>query len=98
MSDTEEIQAIAEQTEKKAINVADYRLHDTDTGSAQYQIAKLTITIFELTDHLKTHKKDHSSRRGLLRLVARRRKFLDYIRKGSEEEYKKLITGLGLRK
>lgn len=87
-----------EATAKKEINLADFQLHDKDTGSAQYQIAKLSGTIFELTDHLKKHKKDHSSRRGLLRLVARRRKFLDYIKKGSEEEYQKLITGLGLRK
>jgi len=80
------------------INIADYQLHDKDTGSAQYQIATLTQQIRDLTEHLKTHKKDHSSRRGLLKLVARRRKFLAYIKAGSDEEYKKLIDGLGLRK
>jgi len=80
------------------INLADFQQHEKDTGSANYQVALLTTRINDLTDHLKANKKDHSSRRGLLKLVARRRKFLAYIKAGSEDEYKKLIEGLGLRK
>ena len=80
------------------INPADYKISDTDTGSADYQIALLTQRIVGLTEHLKEHKKDTSSRRGLLRLVARRRKLLDYLNKNSEERYKKVVSGLGLRR
>ncbi len=80
------------------INAADYKLHDKDTGSAKYQIALLTQRIIQITEHLADNKKDVSSRRGLLRLVSRRRKLLDYMRKGSEEEYQSVIKGLGLRK
>lgn len=80
------------------VNIDDYKTHANDTGSAQFQVANLTSRILHLTEHLKEHKKDTSTRRGLLKMVAQRRKFLDYVRKGSEEEYQKLITGLGLRK
>lgn len=79
------------------INLKDYQLHEGDTGSAPYQVALLTQRIYHLTDHLNAHKKDFSSRRGLLTLVSQRRKLLDYIKKGSEEKYQKVIQGLGLR-
>jgi small subunit ribosomal protein S15 len=81
----------------KEINLKDYQLHEGDTGSAPYQVALLTQRIIHLTDHLNAHKKDFSSRRGLLTLVSQRRKLLDYIKKGSEAKYKEVITGLGLR-
>lgn len=80
------------------INPADYKINEKDTGSADYQIALLTQRILQLTDHLKSHKKDSSSRRGLLRLVARRRKLLDYLQGKSEERYKKVVAGLKLRR
>jgi small subunit ribosomal protein S15 len=81
----------------KEINLKDYQLHEGDTGSAPYQVALLTRRIFHLTDHLNIHKKDFSSRRGLLTLVSQRRKLLDFIKKGSEEKYQQVIQGLGLR-
>ncbi len=80
------------------INLKDYQLHEGDTGSAPYQIALLTQRILHLTDHLNAHKKDFSSRRGLLQMVAQRRKLLDYVKKGSEEKYPQVIQGLGLRR
>lgn len=80
------------------INVKDYQLHEGDTGSAPYQAALLTERILHLTEHLKVHTKDFSSRRGLLTLVAQRRKMLDYIRKHSEEKYLEVIKGLNLRR
>ena len=76
----------------------DLRLHDADTGSADVQIARLTERISHLTGHLGTHKKDISSRRGLLRLVARRRKLLDYLARTDNDRYKKVIQSLGLRR
>jgi small subunit ribosomal protein S15 len=79
------------------INLKDYQLHEGDTGSAPYQVALLTQRIQHLTEHLHQHRKDFSSRRGLLTLVAQRRKLLDYIRKGSQEKYQRVIQGLGLR-
>lgn len=85
-------------SDTKEINEKDYQLHEGDTGSAPYQVALLTKRIFHLTDHLLIHKKDFSSRRGLLTLVSQRRKLLDYIKKGSEEKYQQVITGLGLRR
>lgn len=81
-----------------AINLKDYQVHDKDTGSASYQVALLTQRIHHLTDHLGTHTKDFSSRRGLLKLVAQRRKLLDYLRGESEERYQQVIQGLGLRR
>lgn len=80
------------------INLKDYQLHEGDTGSAPYQVALLTQRISHLTDHLNAHKKDFSSRRGLLTLVSQRRKLLDYITTGSEEKYQPVISGLGLRR
>ena len=75
-----------------------FRLHDTDTGSADVQVVRLTDRINYLTGHLSSHSKDHSTRRGLLRMVARRRKLLDYLRATEEPRYKSLIASLGLRR
>ena len=80
------------------INYDDFKLNPNDTGSADYQVALLTGRIKHLTEHLKTHRKDASSRRGLLKLVARRRKLLTYVKRESQERYEGLIKGLGLRK
>jgi small subunit ribosomal protein S15 len=78
--------------------VADYRIHAKDTGSPEVQIALLTTRIVELTEHLKTHKKDHSSRRGLLKMVSQRNHLLKYLTQADRERYLKLIGRLGLRK
>jgi small subunit ribosomal protein S15 len=78
--------------------IEENRLHDTDTGSPEVQIALLTQRINHLTEHLKSHKKDHHSRRGLLMLVGRRRRLLDYVRKNDVERYRALIARLGLRR
>lgn len=83
---------------KSTIDLNAFRLHPTDSGSAEYQVALFTSRILELTEHMNLHKKDIASRRGLLRLVARRRKMLDYLKGQSEERYLKLIGGLGLRR
>ena len=80
------------------IDLKEYQLHEGDTGSADYQVALLTQRIVHLTQHLGSHSKDFSSRRGLLRMVSRRRKLLDYIKAQSEERYQKVIAGLGLRR
>ena len=73
------------------------RLHDTDTGSPEVQIALLTERISHLTEHLKVHKKDHHSRRGLLMLVGRRRRMLDYVRTNDIARYRAIVQKLGLR-
>jgi small subunit ribosomal protein S15 len=78
--------------------VSGIALHEKDTGSADVQIARLTTRINELTEHLKSHAKDHSSRRGLLKMVARRRSLLDYLKDTATERYAKLIESLNLRK
>ena len=83
---------------KTTINPKDYQLHEGDTGSADYQIALLTVRILDLTEHMNANKKDFHSRRGLLRMVSRRRKLLDYLKANSEERYQKAIKGLGLRR
>jgi len=75
-----------------------FRLHESDTGSAYVQVSKLTERISHLTEHLSSHSKDFSSRRGLLRLVARRRKLLDYLKRKDEERYTNLIKSLKLRR
>lgn len=74
------------------------RLHDSDTGSADVQVARLTERINQLTDHMSANKKDLSSRHGLLRLVARRRKLLDYLARTQNDRYQKVIATLGLRR
>jgi small subunit ribosomal protein S15 len=78
--------------------IQDFRRSDTDTGSPEVQVAVLTRRISELTDHLKTHKRDHHSRRGLLMMVGRRRRLLDYLRGEDIERYRELIGRLGLRR
>lgn len=84
MSETQDLQAL--------------RMHDKDTGSADVQITLLTHRINQLTDHLKSHVKDHSSRRGLLMMVARRRKLLDYLKRTADERYKSILDKLSLRR
>jgi len=74
------------------------KMHDKDTGSADVQVALLTQRIQMLTDHLKTHAKDHASRRGLLMMVARRRRLLDYLKRTASDRYKGLLEKLNLRK
>jgi small subunit ribosomal protein S15 len=87
---------MAESTE--TVNLKEFQLHEKDTGSADVQVALLTRRIEHLTEHLKTNRKDHSSRRGLLKMVAQRRSLLDYLSKTKEDRYKKLIDKLNLRK
>ncbi len=83
---------------KKDVLMKEFQLHDKDTGSADVQVALLTARINDLAEHLKAHKKDHHSRRGLLRLVGRRRKLLDYLQLTNEDRYKGVIKRLDLRK
>ncbi|HEX2641117.1 MAG TPA: 30S ribosomal protein S15 [Pyrinomonadaceae bacterium] len=78
--------------------VGDYKTHGTDTGSSQVQIALLTQRINELTEHFKVHKKDNHSRRGLLKMVSRRRKLLDYLKGRDIDQYHQIIERLGLRR
>jgi small subunit ribosomal protein S15 len=75
-----------------------HELHEGDTGSPEVQIALMTHRILHLTEHFKIHKKDHHSRRGLLKLVSRRRRLLDYVKKGDEKRYRAIIAAHGLRK
>ena len=85
-------------TEQKSEIVSGYCTHDTDTGSPEVQVAILTERIKYLTEHFKTHQKDHHSRRGLLKLVGQRRRLLDYLKKKDFNRYKELIERLGIRK
>jgi small subunit ribosomal protein S15 len=85
-------------TERKKNVIDQYRTHNTDTGSPQVQIAVLSERIGELTEHFKTHKNDHASRRGLLMMVSRRRRLLDYLKRSDSESYKTVIQKLGIRK
>jgi small subunit ribosomal protein S15 len=84
--------------ERKQSVITQYRTHQTDTGSPQVQIAVLSERIGELTEHFKTHQKDHASRRGLLMMVSRRRRLLDYLKSHDSEAYKDVIQKLGIRK
>ena len=84
--------------ENKEEMISNFKLHDSDTGSPEVQVALLTHRISYLTEHLKMHKKDHHSRRGLLILVGRRRRLLDYVKKKNVERYRSLIERLGLRR
>ena len=84
--------------EQKAAIVADYRQSDTDTGSPEVQVALLTANIKHLTEHFATHKKDHHSRLGMLRMVNQRRKLLDYLKGKDLARYQTLIERLGLRR
>ena len=89
---------MAVTTDQKAQVVRDYQRAAGDTGSPEVQVALLTARINDLTDHFKTHVNDHHSRRGLLRMVSRRRKLLDYLKRNSVDSYRTLIERLGLRK
>jgi len=86
------------QADAKSGVITKYRQHDTDTGSPEVQIALLSQRIEYLTEHFKVHKKDHHSRRGLLKLVGQRRRLLDYLKKSSVERYRTVVTSLNLRK
>ncbi len=85
-------------TQRKQDVVKKYAKHETDTGSAEVQVALLSERIAYLTEHLKSHGKDHGSRRGLLKLVGQRRRMLDYLQQKSDNRYRSLISSLGLRK
>jgi small subunit ribosomal protein S15 len=89
---------MAENLPPKSATIETHRLHETDTGSPEVQIALLTDRINHLTEHLKVHKKDHHSRRGLLMLVGQRRRLLDYVRGTDVERYRSIIARLGLRR
>ena len=89
---------MTQRSEAKTKVIEDYRRHDNDTGSPEVQVALLTQRINELTDHFKSHDKDHHSRRGLLKLVGQRRRLLDYLKRQDLERYRKAIERLGLRK
>lgn len=84
--------------EQKEAVTRDHRHHEMDTGSPEVQVAALTARIQQLTGHLREHQQDHSSRRGLLKLVGRRRRQLAYLNKSDVERYRKIIATLGLRK
>ena len=84
--------------EKKVAIIQEYKAHETDTGSPEVQIAMLTDRINYLTEHLKMHKKDHHSRRGLLKMVGKRRNLLNYVKKKDFDRYRTIISKLGLRR
>jgi small subunit ribosomal protein S15 len=84
--------------EQKSQIVGEFRIHEKDTGSPEVQIAILTKRITELTEHLKTHKKDHASRRGLLKMVGKRNSLLKYLTRTDRTRYQQVIGRLGLRK
>jgi small subunit ribosomal protein S15 len=88
--------ALAADVKSRVIGT--YRVHHTDTGSPEVQVAILSQRIAELTEHFKSHKKDHHSRRGLLAMVARRRRLLKYLKASSPERYQALIQKLGIRR
>jgi small subunit ribosomal protein S15 len=84
--------------EQKSQTISKYRIHKSDSGSPEVQVALLSQRISQLTEHFKTHQKDHHSRRGLLTMVARRRKLLNYLKDRNPERYKTLIQSLGIRR
>ena len=84
--------------EQKTTIITDYKLHEKDTGSSEVQIALLTNRVTYLTEHFKTHSKDHHSRRGLLKLVSKRRKLLDHLKKEDISRYQSIIVKLGIRR
>lgn len=84
--------------ERKNQLIQEYRTHDNDTGSAEVQIALLTVNINSLNDHLRIHKKDHHSRRGLLKMVGQRRNLLNYLKETDVTRYRTLVDRLGLRR
>jgi small subunit ribosomal protein S15 len=86
-----------DQSERSAV-IEKYRTHEGDSGSSEVQIALLTVRITELTEHLREHKHDHSSRRGLLKMVGHRRRLLNYLNGEDVNRYREIISKLGLRK
>lgn len=84
--------------QEKTTIIGDYRTHESDTGSPEVQVALLTDRISHLTEHLKLHKGDHHTRRGLMRLIGRRRRLLNYVMNNDIERYRELIARLGLRR
>ncbi|MGB0370398.1 MAG: 30S ribosomal protein S15 [Opitutales bacterium] len=88
---------MSDQVDKDSI-IKEYKVHDSDTGSCEVQIALLTARIAHLTEHLRTHRKDFHSRRGLIKMTSRRRKLLDYLKRHNLEKYAEIIQRLGLRK
>jgi small subunit ribosomal protein S15 len=93
-----EVNRMALTQERKHQLIAEHKTHESDTGSPEVQIAILTENIVNLTDHLRTHKKDHHSRRGLLKMVGQRRSLLAYLKKKDVRRYSALIEKLGLRR
>ena len=91
-------ETLSQSMPDKTATIGAYRTHDSDTGSPEVQVALLTERINHLTEHLRSHKKDHHSRRGLLMLVGRRRRLLDSVKENDVERYRALIARLGLRK
>lgn len=89
---------MVQTAEGKSDIITQYRTHDGDTGSPEVQVALLTRRINDLTEHFREHKKDHHGRRGLLKLVGRRRRLLDYVKRQDVERYRSLIQSLGLRR
>ncbi len=89
---------MAQTAEVKTTIIEEYRVHEGDTGSPEVQVALLTQRINELTEHFKEHKKDHHGRRGLLKLVGRRRRLLDYMKRKDVDRYRQAIKRLGLRR
>ncbi len=89
---------MTEKLPSKSATIEKHRLHETDTGSPEVQIALLTGRINHLTEHLKVHAKDHHSRRGLLMMVGRRRRLLDYVKDNDVERYRGIIAELGIRR
>ncbi|MDR3649464.1 MAG: 30S ribosomal protein S15 [Acidimicrobiales bacterium] len=83
---------------EKSATIAEHRLHETDTGSPEVQIALLSERISLLTEHLKVHKGDHHTRRGLMKIIGRRRRLLDYVRDNDVERYRSIIGRLGIRR
>ena len=89
---------MVQSKEQKTNTIESYRLHEQDTGSPEVQVALLTNRITHLTEHFKTHSKDHHSRRGLLKMVGQRRRLLDYLKKKDISRYRGVIQRLGIRK
>ncbi|HLF56118.1 MAG TPA: 30S ribosomal protein S15 [Thermoanaerobaculia bacterium] len=89
---------MSQTKEQREQVIRDYRVHETDTGSTDVQVALLTQRINELTEHFKTHTKDHHGRRGLLKLVGQRRRLLDYLKRKDSDRYRQIIERLGIRK
>jgi len=95
---SQKVRKMPQDADVKKDVISKYRLHDSDTGSSEVQVALLSQRIEYLTEHFKTHKKDHHSRRGLLKLVGQRRRLLDYLKRSNIERYRTVVSSLNLRK